>query len=220
MDALRRPLFHGLTLLIGALLVATGGALHPMLTGDGSEQLVVIAGQRSWYTVHWLIAFGYVLVAGGLSGVLSLHAATPGAGAARTGVLLQFFGYAISLVGVLFMLGAGTSLAAAYQAAQPGLTATHAAFLFDMMHPAARAALRVGAFAISLGLYSTGWGALNGGVFPRMLGWLGIVAGLAGVAAAVILPETSPYVVAGVGLATVWQLAAGLWMLVRTAARA
>jgi hypothetical protein len=191
-----------------------------MLSGDGASQLVVIARQQSWYTVHWLIAFGYVLVAGGMAGVLSLHASTAGAGAARTGVLLQLFGYAISLVGVLFMLGAGTSLAAAFQTSQPGLTATHAAFLFDMMHPAARAALRVGAFAISLGLYSVGWAVLNGSVFPRLLGWLGIGAGLAGTAAAVLLSETSPYVVAGVGLATMWQLGAGVLMLVRAPARA
>src|SRR5687767_769361 len=112
MDASRRPLFHGLTLVSGALLVAIGGAQHPMLTGDGAAQLVVIAGQHSWPTVHWLIAFGYVLVAAGLVGVLSQHAATAGAGAARTGVLLQLFGYVVSLAGVLFMLGAGTSLAA------------------------------------------------------------------------------------------------------------
>ena len=220
MDASRRPLFHGLTLVLGALLVAIGSAQHPMLTGDGAAQLVVIAGQHSWYTIHWLIAFGYVLVAGGMVGVLTLHTATAGAGAARTGVLLQLFGYAISLVGVLFMLGAGTSLAAAYHSAQPGLTATHAAFLFDMMHPAARAALRVGAFAISLGLYSTGWAAASGGVFPRWLGWLGIGGGLAGVAAAVLLSETSPCVVAGVGLATVWQLVAGVVMLTRAPVRA
>jgi hypothetical protein len=220
MDASRRPLFHGLTLVIGALLVAIGGAQHPMLTGDGASQLVVIARQHSWHTVHWLIAFGYVLVAGGMAGVLSLHANTAGAGAARTGVLLQLFGYAISLVGVLFMLGAGTSLAAAYQTSQPGLTATHAAFLFDMMHPAARAALRVGAFAISLGLCSIGWAAVIGPVFPRWLGWLGIGAGFVGVAAAVLLSETSNYVVAGLAMATVWQLVAGVLMLMRRPALA
>jgi hypothetical protein len=215
----RRPFFHGLTLVLGALLVAIGGAQHPMLMGDGAAQLVVIAAQRSWVTIHWLIAFGYVLVVAGLVGVLSRHAATPGAGAARTGVLLQLFGYGINLVGVLFMLGAGTALAGAYQAAQPGLSATHAAFLFDMMHPAARAALRVGAFAISLGLYSTGWAAVTGGVFPRWLGWLGMVAGVAGAAIAVVLPETSLYVVAGVGFATIWQLVAGILMLVRAPAQ-
>ena len=82
-----------------------------------------------------------------------------------------------------------------------------------MMHPAARAALRVGAFAISLGLCSIGWAAVIGAVFPGWLGWLGIGAGIVGVGAAVLLSETSNYVVAGLALATVWQLAAGVVML-------
>ena len=127
----------------GCFLMSYVHLAHDCHIGDGAAQLVVIASQSSWATVHWLIAFGYVLVIAGMIGVLTQHAPTPGATAARTGVLLQLFGYGINLVGLLFMLGAGTHLAAAYQAAQPGLTATHAAFLFDMMHPSARAALRV-----------------------------------------------------------------------------
>ena len=152
----RRPWFHGLALIAGALLVGVAGSQHPLLTGDGPAQLTTIAATPSWSAVHWSIAFGYVLVVAGLTGVWSRLASTNGAGAARTGMFVSSFGYLTDLIGVLFMLGAGTALAAAHRAGDPGLAATHAVFVFDMLHPAARAALRVGAFAVSLGLFGFG----------------------------------------------------------------
>jgi hypothetical protein len=208
-----RPWFHGLALVAGALLVGVAGSQHPILTGDGAAQLGVIADMTSWRAVHWSIAFGYVLVVAGLTGVWSRLASTPGAAAARTGMFLSTFGYLTDLIGVLFMLGAGSALAAAFRTGEPGLAATHAVFVFDMLHPMARAALRVGAFAVSLGLCGLGWGVLSGGVLPRWVGWLGVAGGIAGATVALALSATSPYVIAGVGLATVWQLAAGVALL-------
>lgn len=206
---------HALALIGGALLVGVGGALHPMLTGDGAAQLTVISATASWRAVHWSLVFGYVLVVAGLMGVLSTHAAAGGAvlAAARTAAFVSTFGYLVSMVGVLFMLGAGTTLAGAYHRGEPGLAGTHAIFVFDMLHPSARAALRVGAFAISLGLVAWGGAVLRGALLPRWLGALGMMAGAAGAIVALVLPEDSPYVVAGVGLATMWQLGAGVLML-------
>lgn len=208
-----RPWFHGLTLLAGAAMVAIAGSCHPMLTGDGATQLGVIAAMPAWRTIHWVIGFGYVLVLAGLTGVWSRLAATPGATAARSGMFLSLFGYLTDLVGVMFMLGAASTLADAYRAGDPGLAATHAVFVFDMLHPAARAALRIGAFAVSLGLYGFGWGIIGGGALPRWLGWLGVGGGVAGAVIAVGGAATSTYVIAGVALATVWQLAAGVTLL-------
>jgi hypothetical protein len=211
----RRPWFHGLALVAGALLVGVAGIFHPMLAGDGAGQLAAIDAMPGWRTVHWAIVFGYVLVVAGLTGLVTEHATTPGASGVRTGVFLSTFGYLVSMVGVLFMLGAASTLAATYRAAEPGLAGTHAVFVYDMLHPAARAALRVGAFAVALALYALGWGLIGGDAYPRWLGWLAVGAGAAGAAVAVLLAETSPYVVAGVGLATLWQLAAGVTMLVQ-----
>ena len=208
-----RARFHGVVLTAGALLVGVAGSQHPLLMGDGAAQLGAIADMPLWRTVHWTIAFGYVLVVAGLTGVWTQLAASPGAGAARTGMFISLFGYLTDLVGVMFMLGAAAALADAYRAGEPGLSATHAIFVFDMIHPAARAALRIGAFAVSIGLIGFGWGVVGSAVFPRWLGWAGVWGGAVGVVVAVVLPATSPYVIAGVGLATVWQLAAGVTLL-------
>jgi hypothetical protein len=210
-----RPWVHGFALIAGALLVGIAGLRHPMLQGDGAAQLTLIAATPSWRAVHWAIAFGYVLVVTGLVGVLARLAPTAGAGAARTGMFVSAFGYLTDLIGVLFMLGAASSLAAAYRTGEPGLAATHAVFVFDMLHPAARAALRIGAFAVSLGLISFSWAVVTSGALPRWLGWAGVAGGAAGVLAALALAH-SPYVIAGVGLATVWQLGAGVMLLQST----
>ena len=84
MPATRESRVHGLCLVAGALLVGVGGALHPMLTGDGAAQLTVIAGTGVWRTIHWAIVFGYVLVVAGLAGLLSDHADSTAVVAART----------------------------------------------------------------------------------------------------------------------------------------
>ena len=208
-----RPWVHGLVLVAGALLVGIAGSQHPLLMGDGAAQLGAIADMPLWRTVHWSIAFGYVLVVAGLTGVWTQLAVTPGAGAARTGMFISLFGYLTDLVGVMFMLGAGSTLADAYRAGDPGLAATHAVFVFDMLHPAARAALRIGAFAVSIGLVGFGWGMVSSAVFPRWLGWAGVWGGVVGVLVAVVLPATSPYVIAGVAIATTWQFVAGIRLL-------
>jgi hypothetical protein len=209
----RRPWFHGLALVAGSLLVALAGLHHPILSGDGAAQLALVAGTDAWPLTHWEIAFGYVLVVVGSTGLLNAHVGSAGAGAARTGMIASAFGYTVSLMGVLFMLGAVTALARAYRLGEPGLASTHAVFAFDMLHPFARAALRIGAFAISLGLYAWGWAVRSGGVFPRWLGWAGVGAGALGAAVAVACSADSTYVVAGVGLATLWQLVAGAILL-------
>lgn len=208
-----RSWVHGLALLAGALLVGAGGLRHPILAGDGAAQLAAIAAMPGWRALHWAIALGYVLVVAGLSGALSRLAETAGAPAARTGMFLSAFGYLADLIGVAFMLGAASALAAAYQAGEPGLAATNAVFVFDMLHPAAHAALRVGAFAVSLGLAAFGWSVLASAAWPRWLGWIGVWGGAGGVAAALAVPGGSPYAIAGVGLATVWQLGAALMLL-------
>jgi len=87
-------------------------------------------------------------------------------------------------------------------------------FAYDMLHPMAQAAIRVGAAAVSLGLYVFGWAAVRGGVLPRWLGFAGVGGGIVGVAGAVVAAPDTATLVAGVALATGWQAVAGIVVLV------
>jgi hypothetical protein len=209
-----RPWYDALVLLAGALAVGLAGVRHPMLVGDGADHLTLIASAGDWRTIHWTLAAGYVAVVTGLAGLAARYAGTPGDIAARMGGLASAFGYAISLVGVLFMLGAGSSLADAYVRGEPGLTSTHAVFTYDMLHPSAQAAIRAGAAGVSLGLWAFGAAVLRGGALPRWLGLLGVGGGVVGVAASVVARPDSAGLVAGVALATAWQAVAALAVLV------
>src|SRR5256885_17083460 len=75
------------------------------------------------------------------------------------------------------MVGPGWTLARSYVAAEPGLTATHAVFLYDMLHPFALAAQRTAGFALGISTCLFGWAGVNGKVLPR---WLGAGAGASG----------------------------------------
>jgi hypothetical protein len=209
-----RARFYAATLVAGSLTVGIAGLGHPMLVGDGAGQLTLIAATPAWRAIHWAFAAGYVAVVAGLAGLAAAHAGTAGDRAARIGALTTTFGYAVSLVGVLFMLGGAAALADAYVRGAPGLAATHAVFVYDMLHPSAQAAVRAGSGAVSLGLYAFGWGVARGGVLPRWLGLAAVASGVAGVAAAVLAAPDTAALVAGVALATLWQAVAGVVVLV------
>jgi hypothetical protein len=218
-DVTTHQRFLGIVLIASSLLVGVAGLFHPILAGEGSEQLAAVAATGEWRVIHWCIAFGCVVAVAGLAGVSSIHAASPGEGAARIGASLAILGYAVSLVGVLFMLGAASELAQAHrQPAAPG-DPEDAVFLYDMLHPYVLAALRIGAFAVSLGIASLGWAVTIGRLWRVWIGWLGLGAGAVGALADVVLSERSPAIVAGIGLAAVWQLVTGLTLTSRSAAR-
>ncbi|HXF95625.1 MAG TPA: hypothetical protein VNI61_05940, partial [Gemmatimonadales bacterium] len=174
---IRASRVSSLSLLSGALLVGVAGLRHPLLAGEGPQQLAVIAAASGWRAIHLALILGFVLVVAGLVGVALRHGETAGSGAARAGALLAVLGYGVALVGVLFMAGAAPALARAYAAAEPGLAATGAVFVYDMLHPFATLALRAGEFAVGLSTWALGWGVLRGGVLPRGLGVGGAGAG-------------------------------------------
>src|SRR6266513_1991449 len=102
MTLTRRPLFYGLCLLAGSLLVSAAGLMHPILKGDGATQLATVAATAGWRAIHW--------------------------------VLLAGFAFGVWALNVLFMVGAGWQLAHAFTTSDKALTATHAVFLYDMLH--------------------------------------------------------------------------------------
>ena len=206
--------FYGLCLTAGALAFGVAGLFHPILTGDGAVQLATIAGTPAWRVIHWTLLLALPLMLAGLAGISLRHQETPGAGPARAGVLVAGLAFAAWMLNILFMAGAGRHLAATYTTAEPGLTATHAVFLYDMIHPMGLAAERLATFTTGLALYLLAWGIWNGRVFWRGFAWAAFVIGAACMVIGVAVDEASVVIYYGQAGAVVWMLGTGVAMLV------
>lgn len=194
-------------------MVVIAAALHPHVDGDGPSQLATIAASDAWHAIHWAFLFGFVLSLAGLAGVADRWAGTPGRQMAGTGVVVAVFAYAAWLIVVAFMAGAGATLAQSYARAEPGLTATRAVFLYDMIRPFALVAQRVAAFALGIATLLFGWAVLRGRREPPWLGWSGVLAGLSGVVLALAFAETARADQAAFVLPVLWQVAAAVTLL-------
>src|SRR6059058_5307845 len=199
-----------LCLVLGSLLVIVAGTLHPDLAGDGAAQLTTIAQCRAWRAIHWTFLFSFPLSLTGLAGLVGRHAGTPGE---RAGLIVGAFAYGAWLLTVAFMGGAGWALARSFATGEPGLAATDAVFLYDMLRPFALTAQRAAAFALGIATYLFGRGVLNGKVLPRWLGAARVAAGLVGMALALAFGEDTKADQAAYVLPVLWQLVAGavLW---------
>ena len=211
----RRPLAYPLCLLAGTLLIVTAAALHPVMQGNGAEQLLMIAGHDAWRAIHWAFLFGFVLSITGLAGVAAEHAGTAGEGPARVGITVAAFAYAAWLFIVAFMAGSAATLADDYVAGDPGLAATRAVFVYDTLHPFALAAQRVGACALGIATVLLGWAVVRAGTAPAWLGWLGVAAGLCAAALAVAFRETTRADQAAYVAPVLWQLLLAVTLLAR-----
>jgi len=215
MTTVRRSPFYALCLLLGALLFGVAGLFHPVLKGDGATQLALIASLPAWRTIHWSLLFALPLMLTGLTGLSLHHQETPGAGPARAGVIVATFGFAALMINILFMAVAGWHLARTYATAEPGLTAIHAVFLYDMMHPMGLAAERLATFALGLAFYLLGWATWNGRVVPRGLAWWAFLAGAICMVVPLVVLETSVWLFYAQGTVIAWMAAAGVALLVR-----
>ena len=209
----RRPVYP-LCLLAGSLMAIVAGALHPDIVAlDGPSQLGVIAESRAWPAIHWMFLFSFPLTLIGLVGVVGRHVGTAGESASRAGVMLATFAYALWVIIVAFMGGAGWALARSFATAEAGMTATRAVFVFDMLRPFALDAQRVAGFALGLATLLFGWGMLDGKVLPRWLGAAAVAAGGAGVVLALVFREDTKADQAAFVLPVVWQLVTAVVLL-------
>jgi hypothetical protein len=212
---IRRSPFYALCLLAGAVSFGVAGLRHPVLRGDGATQLATIAGTAGWETIHWALLFGLPLMLAGLAGFAWRHRETPGAGPARAGLVVAVFAWSAWMVNIVFMAGASWHLATMYVTAEPGLTATHAVFLYDMLHPFGLAAERLATFALGLTFYLFGWTVWNGRVFHAALAWGAFgVAAVCGLTALLAGSAANPLYYAQATV-VVWLAVAGLVLLRR-----
>jgi hypothetical protein len=215
MTVARRSAFYALCLLLGALVFGAAGLAHPILRGDGAVQLATIAHTQAWRVIHWSLLFGLPLMLAGLAGLSLRHQDTPGAGPARAGVILAAFGFAAWMINILFMASAGWHLARTYAASEPGLTATHAVFLYDMLHPFGLAAERLATFTMGLALYLFGWAIRNGRVHPGWLSWGAFAVGAACMVIPLAVQEDAVVLYYGQATLIAWMAAAGVVMFTR-----
>ena len=209
-----RRLVYPLCLLGGALLAVVAGALHPDIAGqDGPSQLAAIAQTGAWPAIHWAFLFSFPLSLIGLVGVVGRHVGTAGESATRAGVMLATFAYALWVIIVAFMGGAGWTLARSFATADAGMTATRAVFVFDMLRPFALAAQRVAGLALGLATALFGWGMLDGKVLPRWLSAAAVAAGGVGIVLALVFREDTKADQAAFVLPVVWQLVTAVVML-------
>src|SRR5712664_3628452 len=209
----RRPLFYGLCLLIGALLFGIAGLNHPLLSGDGAEQLAIVAQPGGGRLIHWSLLFGLAFMYAGLVGVALRHTDTAGSTPARAGVMIGAFAFSVWSLNILFMVGAGYQLARAYTASDTGLTGTHAVFVYDMLHPMGLAAERLTTFLLGLVAYTFGWTIRNGAVWPKWLAWIAWGVALVDGAVAIVFSEFSPIMYYGQALFVIWLAATAIVML-------
>lgn len=213
MPSLHRSPIYPVCLLAGTLLIIVAALLHPDLAGDGADQLGTIARSDAWRSIHWALLFGFVLSLTGLVGLVGRWVGTPGETPARGGVIVGMFAYGAWMVVVTFMVGAGSTLAHAFVAAGAGMTATNAVFVYDMVHPFALAAQRIGGFALGISTYLLGWSALRARVGPRWLGWSGMASGLIAIALAVLFGEATKADLAAFAPPVLWQFATAVVLL-------
>ena len=209
-----RRLVYPLCLLAGSLMTVAAGALHPDIVAlDGAGQLGVIARSPAWPAIHWVLLFSFPLALVGLVGIVGRHVGTAGESATRAGVMLATFAYALWVIIVAFMGGAGWALARSFATADAGMTATRAVFLFDMLRPFAFAAQRVAGFALGLATVLFGWGLLDGKVLPRWLGAVAVAGGGVGIVLALVFREDTKADQAAFVLPVMWQLVTAVVML-------
>ena len=209
-----RSVVYSSCLLVGSLMAIVAGALHPDIVAlDGAGQLAVIAGSPAWPAIHWAFLFSFPLAVLGLVGVVGRHVGTAGESATRAGVMLATFAYALWVIIVAFMGGAGWALARSFATADAGMTATRAVFLFDMLRPFALDAQRVAGFALGLATALFGWGLLEGKVLPRWLAASALAAGGVGIVLALVFREDTKADQAAFVLPVVWQLVTAVVML-------
>jgi hypothetical protein len=202
-------------LLTGTLLIIVAGALHPPLTGDGAAQLAAIARCDPWRAIHWAFLFGFAFSLTGLAGLAPGYGGAAGEAAVRAGLVVSAFAYAAWLVIVALMLGAGWALAQSYSVSGPGMTATHAVFLYDMLRPFGLASQRIAGFTLGISTGLLGWGAVRGRVLPRWLAWSGVGAGTVSALLAAAFGEATKADQAAFVLPVFWQAATAVVVLSR-----
>ena len=188
-------------LLAGTVLLGAGAAVHPMLSGDAAAQLHLIATTPYWRAIHLMMLAGSALIVAGVW-VRLLDRTGPAAAAA---IALVALGFALNALNIAYMAGAGTHMAALFDAGRSEMSA-----VFEATHPIGLMAARFGNFIVALGAVALGWAEWQDATRPRWLAALAWVAAAGGFVGVIFFNEASPLTLAAVALLSGWQVATGV----------
>jgi hypothetical protein len=193
----------GLFLLGGTALLGVGAMLHPMLMGDASAQLTMIAGSSHFRAIHLAMLAGSGLIIAGVW--VRTLACKPGEGF-RFGMAFGLInlGLVLNAYDIAFMARAGTRLAEAYATGNGT-----AAPIFDSLHDVGLMYARFGNFIVALGAIMLGAAELPTRRLSAVLAWAAAAGGVIGLAC----PESSLLILAPVALLSAWQVVTGLGAL-------
>ena len=191
----------GVFLLAGTVLMGVGAVMHPMLVGNASAELPMIAASPHFRAVHLAMLTGSALIIAGVWARTLV--CRPGEGF-RFGVAfgLVDLGLALNAFDIAFMARAGTHLASAYATGNGT-----AGPLFDTLHDVGLMYARFGNGIIALGAMILGGAEWPTRRFAAGLAWAAGVGGLIGVLA---FDESSRLMLGAVALLSAWQVVTGL----------
>jgi hypothetical protein len=205
----------GWAAVVGSLLGGIGNLVHPVTPmHDPVGVARVIAGSRQWVPVHLAIVVGIVLMLGGL--VALYHTLRGGvAGAlARLGLFAAVAGVTIGLVLVILDGVAAYQLAQEWAAAPPGdqAVALGLVHLNETLNFALASLFNLVFAGVTFILF--GLAVALSDVYPRGLGWIVLVAGVASVGAGLVQAFTGEPTEASRGLTIFGPTVITLWLLV------
>jgi hypothetical protein len=203
------PLLRPLAVLLGAgsLLLVGAASVHPVLHGSASDQLAMISDTGHWRTIHLLLSLGTGLFIVGL-GARALS--TPDSLRLEYGIVLIVLalGELLNGVNIAFMTAAGTELAA-LERQTPGSTT----LLYQGIHPATLMAARLGSFLVAMAALLLARLGSHDPAEPRWERGIALVAGVVGLAAVLLLPETNVATPIGIGIMALWGIAVAVRLL-------
>jgi hypothetical protein len=194
----------GILLLAGTALMGVGAVMHPMLSGNATAELPMIAASPHFRAIHLAMLTGSALIMTGVW-VRTLDC-QPGQGF-RFGMAFGLIdlGLALNAFDIAFMARAGTQLALAYTTGN-GTTGP----LFDALHDVGLMYARFGNGLVALGALVLGAAEWPTRRLAAGLAWGAAAGGLVGVLA---FDESSRLILAAVALLSAWQVVTGLGAL-------
>jgi Domain of unknown function (DUF4386) len=214
----------GWAAIIGSILAGVGNLVHPVTPEDDPVGVAqVIADSDPWTPIHLVIVLGIFLMLGGLIAIYQTIRGGLAGALARFGLFAAVAGVTIGLILVILDGVAARQLAQEWASAAPSEKATalglvHVnetinfalASLFNFVFAAATFIL----FGLAVAMSD---------VYPRWLGWVAVIAGLASIGAGSIQalvgePTTASRVLTifGPTVITLWLLVMGILLLRRS----